>query len=60
MEINLDNECKQNAEEKTVVDERCYCGHLKSEHNETKWECWECPCKRFAWYGWVFSDGSET
>lgn len=60
MEINLDNECEQNHEEKTVVDERCYCGHLKSEHNEGTKACQGCNCWWFTWFGWVFSDGSET
>ena len=61
--MKLDKECIQNPEEKTVVDERCYCGHLKSEHGPYDAvgyrACLQCGCRRFVWYGWVFEDGSE-
>lgn len=68
MEISLDNDCTQNPEEKTVVDERCYCGHRKSQHAApplTRQEggimkCLRCTCREFVFFGWIFSDGSET
>lgn len=62
MAINLDDDCRQNLEEKEVVDERCYCGHLKSEHygGYRQLPCNLCKCQRFTWFGWVFSDGSEV
>lgn len=62
----IDKSCKNNPEEKEVVDERCYCGHLKSEHRATVFDveghgsCKECSCDRFTWFGWVFADGSEA
>lgn len=70
MNINLDDECRQNPEEKVVTDERCYCGHLKSEHLGSMeaglghvgqyLSCSVCSCDRFTWYGWIFSDRSEV
>jgi len=75
LQIRPDMECRQNPEEKEVVDERCYCGHLKSEHRDrviygrladgralepNEGSCMKCECPRFAWFGWVFSDGSES
>lgn len=69
--IEINNECQQNHEEKKVVDERCYCGHLKSEHHSVSQstseylyrhenECKLCLCRQFTWYGWIFEDGSEA
>ena len=64
MEINLDGDCRNNHEEKTVVDELCYCGHKKSEHGYVVLQglngCFKCACHEFVWFGWIFSDGSET
>lgn len=60
LQITPDEECRQNPEEKEVVDERCYCGHLKSEHRSPVASCKKCDCNRFTWFGWVFADGSET
>lgn len=64
MKIDLNDDYKQNSEEKKIVDERCYCGHLKSEHGYVVLQgingCFQCSCREFVWFGYIFSDGSET
>ena len=42
-----------------VVDEKCSCGHFRSEHfdrfdighGSCGWP--KCPCAQFTWVGWV-------
>jgi len=49
---------------KTIIDEMCTCGHLKSQHNPTKLKvlaeieghgkCTVCDCKKFTWKSFVY------
>jgi len=43
-----------------VKDEMCYCGHLKSEHNDIyakgHGSCTKCNCKKFTWKEFVMED----
>ncbi len=67
--IHLDDDCRQNPEEREIVDEKCYCGHLKSYHRphirpsghveRQIGPCRLCSCKQFVFLDWVFSGGSE-
>lgn len=48
-----------------VVDEKCRCGHLKSEHTDLhpvyakgKGACKKCECERFTWVSFVMKDGT--
>lgn len=49
----------------TVVDERCYCGHLRTEHSTLlapghgPCPIKKCDCAKFTWKSYVLSDGSE-
>ena len=60
------NEQKQ----KTPIDEMCYCGYLRSEHNDLKFvgidahpslkgkgDCPAGDCIRFTWKEFIFKDG---
>ena len=43
---------------KQVIDEKCECGHLKTQHKTGNFAvghgaCKECLCKQFTWSGWV-------
>ncbi len=47
---------------KQVIDEKCSCKHLKSEHEDTvgglaighgKCTHSACKCQKFTWVGWV-------
>ena len=45
--------------EQTIVDAKCVCGHLQSEHNDTiaygHGDCSRlCHCRKFTWAGYVF------
>ena len=44
---------------KKIIDERCRCGHLKSEHGTTMvavghGSCNECGCCRFTWMEYIY------
>jgi hypothetical protein len=43
-----------------IKDERCYCGHLKSEHFNTlvrgHGKCKKCWCKKFTWKEFVYGE----
>ncbi len=55
---------------KDVADERCRCGHKKSEHHPQlasmpseirgKAYCAACPCTRFTWIKFILRDGREV
>ena len=48
-----------------ILDERCTCGHLRSEHESpacgvrASSNHLPCPCRRFTWKAFVFSDLQE-
>jgi len=55
------------------VDEKCRCGHLKSEHvgytriiagtsnrAPNHGACSKCGCNQYTWKNFVFGDGSES
>lgn len=46
----------------TIVDERCACGCLRSEHADTiafgHGLCTECSCPKFSWRGMVIQNGN--
>jgi hypothetical protein len=58
---------------RVIVDERCSCGHLQSEHGPDQYASklgviveghggclqLECNCQQYRWVGWVFEDGKE-
>jgi hypothetical protein len=59
---------KQYVTRKEIIDERCYCGHLRSVHADTIAQghgaCTSasgvrehCDCKRFTWASFVFGTG---
>ena len=47
-----------------IKDERCYCGHLRSEHdyhagartpaNKGKGRCLKCACFKFVWKEYIY------
>lgn len=43
-----------------IKDERCYCGHLKSEHwdrfSQGHGPCIKCDCPQFTWKEFVFKN----
>lgn len=46
-----------------VTDERCRCGHLRSEHHDSiggaalgHGRCRRCRCQKFSWAAHVFSN----
>ena len=46
------------AEELGIIDEKCSCGHLRSDHINSAFQighgfCCVCGCKQFTWIGWV-------
>ena len=44
--------------DKAIVDEKCKCGHLRSEHNDTlaigHGDCKVCECFKFTWTGFIY------
>ena len=40
-----------------VIDEKCSCGHPRSEHDDRfdvgHGSCTLCPCVQFTWIGWI-------
>jgi hypothetical protein len=50
---------------KKVIDEKCSCGHYKSQHFGSivtvgHGPCAICICKRFTWSGYVYSYSNNT
>jgi PRTRC genetic system protein C len=43
-----------------IQDEKCTCGHLRSEHNDRfeqgHGSCKKCDCRKFTWDSWVMKD----
>ena len=44
---------------RVVVDERCQCGALRSEHTGFDKHGPGPNCDRFTWVGFVYEDGTE-
>lgn len=53
----------------TVLDERCWCGHLRSEHEDTAayghGACKAdgvpaCPCPKFTWKSFIFKTSQQV
>jgi hypothetical protein len=54
---------------KTVIDEMCYCGHTRSQHNDLyagipgadgKGNCKECECARFTWKEFIYEKEKQS
>lgn len=49
----------EKARENGTLDEKCSCGHLKSQHNDRyqkgHGDCKVCKCKQFTWVGWFIN-----
>ncbi len=54
---------------RTIVDQKCYCGHLSSEHEPSQrpfggqtykfgghGPCRECNCVQFTWQSFVYAE----
>jgi len=52
------------AEELGIINEKCSCGHLRSDHEDTfsigHGRCTKCSCKQFTWIGWVTKDENKS
>ena len=44
---------------RVIVDERCTCGLLRSEHGGLMGHGGAPDCLQFTWIGWVFEDEME-